>query len=59
MIPFAHGFFNFICRDEEVKLVFNSPSNNRTWKRRFLLVQGVDWVCGPDKCSEMEFDYTW
>jgi len=45
----SRGFYNFVCHRASLRLVSRMPDSNCMWKSRSFFVQGVNWVCKPNK----------
>ena len=60
-ISLSQGIYHFAVRKKTLRLVFDMPDSNRSWKGRYFFVQGMDWVCHREERVTMPhgFDNTW
>ena len=61
MIFRSKGFYNFVCRQSTLRLIFDMLNSNHQWKARFFFVQGVNWVCHSAKWNSIRsfYDHFW
>ena len=56
----SQRIYHFTAWKKDLRLMFDMPDSNRSWKSRYFFIQETDWVCNPKEWVTMPrgFDNT-
>ena len=57
----SKGTYHFSAREKDLRLVSDMSDSNRSWKSRYIFIEGSDGVCHSEEWVTMPcgFDNTW